>query len=752
MSAPPGSINPRLARGLLLICFFFSGFTALLYQTVWMRLALARFGVNTSVVATVLAVFMLGLAAGSVLAARLVERVEARFGIGPLRLYAVAELVVGIGGLTVPALMSAGREALLAAGPESGGLYSAASTLILTAILLPFCTAMGLTFPAAIAFLKRAGAAGEGHEPFSALYLANVAGALLGAVVTPLFLVEFFGFLATCRGAAVLNAAIAAATLVAFRRGRLAPARPAAEALALVPRDPASRIRRLALFVTGFSTMGMEVVWMRLYPTINGTFVYSFAEIVAIYLLATTFGSFVYRRLRRSEFAGRIGLWFPWLCAASLLPLLSASVTFPEINVILRVFIGLAPFCALLGFLTPALIDREAGDDPARAGNAYGINLLGCVMGSLVAGLVLLPSMGTRGTAFVLASPLFFFLIAPSVRRDGHAVWSVAALAASAAIWFSTTLFEEKFETAQVRRDHVATVVAAGTGMNRSLYVNGSGMTALTTITKMMAHFPAAHLSHPPGRPIDALVICFGMGTSFRSLASWGANVTAVELVPSVPELFGYFAPDGPEMVRASSGRLRIVTDDGRRFLDRSRDTFDLITIDPPPPVAAAGSSLLYSKEFYASAKRKMKPGAILQAWLPTGDRETVAGMTLSVLESFPYVRVYGSIYGVGYHVIASNDPIPRLSPEELVARMPEAAVRDMREWNDSPPASFFGRMLGYEYGVDSLLIDHQRAATLAITDDRPVNEFFLMRRLAKGRVKPPTSEGKGPPAATVPQ
>jgi hypothetical protein len=165
MSVVGDPINPKFARGLLLTCFFLSGFTALLYQTVWLRLALAKFGVNTSVVATVLAVFMLGLAVGSVLAAGLVRRLEARFSLGPLVVYALAELIVGIGGLAVPMLFSAGREVLLAAGPESGGLYSAASTVILTAILLPFCTAMGLTFPAAIAFLKRAGATGEESRP-----------------------------------------------------------------------------------------------------------------------------------------------------------------------------------------------------------------------------------------------------------------------------------------------------------------------------------------------------------------------------------------------------------------------------------------------------------------------------------------------------------------------------------------------------------------------------------------------------------
>jgi len=365
---------------------------------------------------------------------------------------------------------------------------------------------------------------------------------------------------------------------------------------------------------------------------------------------------------------------------------------------------------------------------------------------------VLLPFMGTRGAALVLALPLLLLALLPPLRGQGRGLWSGAAVAAAVAIWFSTTLFEETFPKEQVRRDHVATVVAAGTGLDKKLYVNGVGMTILTTITKMMAHFPAAHLTRHEGQPLDTLVICFGMGTSFRSLASWGANVTAVELVPSVPALFGYFHPEGPGEVLASGGRLRIVHDDGRRFLDRSPVLFDLITIDPPPPVEAAGSSLLYSKEFYASAKRRMKPGAILQTWLPEGDRETIAGMTLSVLESFPYVRVHASINGGSFHVTASNDPIPRLSADELVARMPEAAIRDMKEWIDAPPAEFFQRMLGYEYAAESLLIDHSRAATLAISDDRPVNEFYLMRTLSARVVLPPTGEGKETPAAAAPR
>lgn len=753
MTGTANAMHPRAARGLLTACFFLSGFTALLYQTIWMRLALAAFGVNTSVVATVLAVFMLGLAVGSVLATRVLRFAERRAGLGPLRVYGLAELVVGVGAVGVPALLALGRHVLLSVGPASGALYTILSTAILSMLLFPFCAAMGLTFPSAVSFLRSVGASGEGRLPFSALYVANVLGALVGAVVTPLFLIEYHGFLATSRGAAVVNLAIAVTALVLYSRQRLHPMdmQPPAP-VASGALDPEARARRLALFVTGFSTMGMELVWMRVYPTVIGTFVYSFAAIIAVYLLATTLGSMLYRSLRRFPSAGRMGLWFPWLGATSLLPLLSASTNFEKFRGFPRVFIGLVPFCALLGFVTPALIDREAGDDPGRVGWAYGINLIGCLLGPLVAGFVLLPVFSTRTSAIVLALPLFLMLLVKPVRRDGHPAFSVAAVCAAAAILWSTHLFEEGFPSAQVRRDHVATVVASGTGTNKSLYVNGIGMTVLTTITKMMAHFPAAHLTRQDGQPIHALVICFGMGTTFRSLASWGADVTAVDLVPSVPDMFGYFHPDGPDLVRNSGGRLRIVHDDGRRFLDRSSETFDIITIDPPPPVEAAGSSLLYTKEFYASAKRKMKPGAILQTWLPTGDRETVAGFAKSVLESFPYVRVCGSFQGHGFHVSASNDPIPVLTPEQLVARMPPAAVADMEEWIDAPPAKFFEFMLGNEYVVDSLLIGGSREATLAITDDRPVNEFYFMRRLTAPHAPPATSGRKQTPAAAPPQ
>ena len=159
---------------------------------------------------------------------------------------------------------------------------------------------------------------------------------------------------------------------------------------------------------------------------------------------------------------------------------------------------------------------------------------------------------------------------------------------------FSVKGFEDLFGRREVLRDNTATVIATGEGMTKRLLVNGIGITYLTPMTKMMAHLPLAFLEHTPR---NALVVCFGMGTTYRSLLSWNIPTTAVELVPSVPRLFWYYHPDGPELL--TSPRSHVVIDDGRRYLERSREQYDVITIDPPPPVEAAGTSLLYSKEFY---------------------------------------------------------------------------------------------------------------------------------------------------------
>jgi spermidine synthase len=235
---------------------------------------------------------------------------------------------------------------------------------------------------------------------------------------------------------------------------------------------------------------------------------------------------------------------------------------------------------------------------------------------------------------------------------------------------------------------------------------------------------PLAFLDHPPQK---ALVICFGMGTTHRSMLSWGIDSTAVDLVPSVPDFFAYYHPDAPQLL--ASPHSHIVIDDGRRFLERNSDQYDVIVIDPPPPIPAAGSSLLYSSEFYAAAKKRLRSDGILVQWYPGGDRQTGAAVTRALTQSFPYVRAFLSLEGWGVHYLASMQPIPARSAAELASRMPAAAAADLIEWGPlHTPEEQFAALLQREIKLQWLLALDKNAP--ALQDDHPVNEYYLVRYL----------------------
>jgi len=276
---------------------------------------------------------------------------------------------------------------------------------------------------------------------------------------------------------------------------------------------------------------------------------------------------------------------------------------------------------------------------------------------------------------------------------------------------------------AEIRRDHTATVVSFGEGMSKRLLVNGIGITSQTPITKLMAHMPLA--IH--GQASSVAVICFGMGTTYRSALTWDVQTTAVDLARSVPAAFPYYFEDAPALMSHPKGR--IVVDDGRRFLHRTSERFDIITIDPPPPLEAAGSSLLYSTDFYELLKARLKPGGLVQQWSPGGDALIDNAIARAMVESFDYVVAFRSIELAGTHYTASTSPIHIPGADEFVSRMPAAARLDLVEWNSGDHRdvrTFMKDVLKRRVAVETLLVQDPE---VVITDDRPFNEYYLMRQ-----------------------
>jgi spermidine synthase len=657
-------------------------------------------------------------------------------------------LIIGLSAMLVPILLQFGYQVIGRLGGQlawdSSYYYLAAGSCIVLS-LLPWCTCMGATFPMAMAAIRRNCPAEQQHS-FSFLYLANVLGAILGTLIPTYILIEQMGFQRTLYVASSMNALLALTVLVLSTQSKDATTADELPA-SVAERTGGAELYPLSssgtlwmLFITGVCTMAMEVVWIRQFTVYLGNVVYAFATILALYLGATYTGSLLYRYWSRTHDPEDSAGGWVYLGLLSLLPLVFADPTLPLPFAnwgAVRAAASIVPFSAALGFLTPMLVDHYSQGDPDRAGRAYALNIVGGILGPLLAGFLFLPLLGDHWALAALSVPLFGIGLLTVFSRSskvvsGRAAFSTKASFATAALLgivvaVLTNGYEAILPERMERRDYMATVIAFNGPHGKGLLVNGIGMTVLTPITKYMVHLPLAFLTHPPR---NGLVICFGMGTSFRSMLSWGIDTTAVELIPSVPQLFGFYHADGPEI--AKSPLAHIVIDDGRRYLERSTTQYDVITMDPPPPLTTPSTSLLYSKEFYEVVKKHLKPGGILQAWLAVGDpgcdRTMATAFSKALQESFPYIRVIPSLNGFGLHFLASMDPIPLPSPAELAARMPARAAADFVEWGPHrTPEEMFAEVLRYVQTIDR--VASIIPATPPLQDDRPINEYFFMRR-----------------------
>lgn len=733
-------------RRILFLLFFLSGFSSLAYQVIWTRMAFASFGIITPVLSVVLSVFMLGLAVGSWAGGRWISGLVRRTGRSAIVFYAFAELLIGVSAFAVPKLFALGERVLLAAGQTDSFQYLSLSALVLAVAILPWCVCMGTTFPFMMAFIRERDR--DDTQSFSFLYLANVLGAMSGTFLTAMVLVELLGFRHTLWLAAAGNFLIAltAGGLARGRRGlttlsTLTGTEPALSGtISSLPAAGRRRLIRWILFSTGFCAMAMEVVWTRAFTPVLKTQVYSFALIVFTYLGATFLGSWWYRRNLRNGSPCPTAKLMALLVVVVFLPILANDHRFLKINILFSIHPGstilllasICPLCAVLGYLTPGLIDEYAAGHPAIAGRAYAINVLGCILGPLFASYVLLPRLSERFALILLGLPFlgFYFLVSKSLSvRQSEWAGRAAVVILACAIFVSEdyqNYLSGLTTHMEARRDYAASVISIGEGMDKVLLVNGVGMTVMTSVTKFMAHLPLAFHEGPSQ---SALIICFGMGTTYRSALSWNIETTVVELVPSVPKEFGFFHADAARILDNPKGH--IVIDDGRRFLMRSREKFDVIVIDPPPPVETAGSSLLYSTEFYELAKQHLKPHGILQNWAFGTEPSTFQAILRSFHESFPHVRCFACVTAEGVFLLGSMDPIENLTAEKLSSRMPATAKEDLLEWSPSPDLpGYLNLAISHELTIKDGLNPNPK---IRITDDQPYNEYFLLRQAGLG-------------------
>ncbi|HEY7953679.1 MAG TPA: fused MFS/spermidine synthase [Polyangia bacterium] len=705
----------------VLLCFFLSGASGLVLEEVWTRELTLVFGSTTLAVATVLSVFMGGLALGSRLGGRIADRTRDR-----LQTYALAEAGVGLYALLVPLLLTffpaLNRGLYHLFGDHLIGLSLGRFAGAAILLLVP-TTLMGATLP----ILSRHFVAGDQQTSkigatVGTLYAINTFGAVVGTFVGGFVLLPEVGVRATNIVAAATNLSLFALVLGA---ARLAARHQDPLALAPVaapePGPPDAfiadeRQRAVALYAFAFSgaaAMLYQVLWTRALAIVLGSSIYSFTLILLAFLIGLSSGAALTSRLsarsaRPVEWLAGVHLavalmvGFSYLVMdklpAGFLALLRGSTL--SVNGILFcqfLLAGLAilPATFCMGGVLPLTL-RIYASGPERVGrevgDAYSVNTVGAIVGSFAAGFVVLPVLGLqRGLglgAFIsvaLASAMLLVTREKAIKRTIAlaALLPILALATMRALprWslehFSAGLFRiaiakdiiatNKWTLPKLEfyKDGIATTVSVERwGKTVALKNNGkvdasNGADMATQI--MVGLYPL--LFHPTAidNPPNVAVIGFGSGVTIGAVTQFPiAHADVVELEPSVVEAgTRFFGPYNHHPER--DPRVRIVIGDGRNFLTQSDDKYDAIVSEPSNPWIT-GVSNLFTVDYWRLARRRLADDGVFCQWAQLYEMSTpdIKSILRSFAEVFPYTYAFSAEdLSADVILVAANHPLP---------------------------------------------------------------------------------------------
>ncbi len=690
----------------------------MIYEIVWFQLLQLVIGSSAVSLAVLLGTYMGGMCLGSLALPRLVPR-----RMHPLRVYAWLELTLGVLGIAVLFVMPYVTDLYtLAAGTGLPAVLGRG--IVCVACLLPPTMLMGATLPAIARWMEESP---EGISWLGFFYGGNIAGAVLGCLAAGFYLLRVHDMEKATYVAAMLNVSIGLFALaLAVFIPNAQPQAIAPDRDAIVPRRPWLVYATIAL--SGACALAAEVVWTRQLALMLGGTVYTFSNILAVFLVGLGIGSSVGSMIARSSPRPRLLLGLCQLLAAGGIAwtasMLSRSVPFWPINPYLskdpwltfqldlaRCFWSILPATILWGASFPLALAAGAakGQDPGRlVGSMYAANTVGAILGAVGASLFLVYWLGTQRAEEILiglsvAAALFTIVPyawslgwSPALNRSSLALGGVSVVVALALIaWPAAKLVQSVpplpwelvafGRTLATSLEEKRTNLYMGEGLNSSVAVTESGSTRYFHISgkveasnndqdmrleRMLGHLPA--LFHP--NPRSVLVVGCGAGVTAGSFLTYPSveRVVICELEPLVPQAIApYFANENYSV--ATDPRVQIIFDDARHYILTSKEQFDIITSDPIHPWVK-GSATLYTKEYFELCKRRLNPGGLITQWVPL--YESNEAVVKSEMATFFDVFPHGTIWnnddsGKGYDTVLLGQAEPlKINADELQQRL----------------------------------------------------------------------------------
>ena len=741
----------------LVVLFFCSGTSGLIYQVLWLRQLSLVFGVTVYAASTVLAVFMAGLAIGSLLAGRVVARVRR-----PLAAFGAAEIFIGLLAVCTPAGLGATAviyDTVHAALPDALAVVTAARFLCAVPVLLGPTILMGLTLPllGASSIVRGTGAGAR----LSALYAANTAGALTGALLAGYELIGAIGMQRTYLAAAAVNVMVGVGALALSRGDERAEAQAEASASVEIT-DRARRAIAIVIALSGAASLALEIVWFRILLQFLTATTYAFTTMLATVLGGIALGGAISVRVLskpRDWHATLVRMFFATGIAVvlSLIFLIwSFNAGWRTSATIQACAAAILPAAILMGVSFPIALrlgafsnmsEGAAGRSIAdRVGTLYALNVAGAIVGALAGGFVLLPWLGSQWSLVVLAGVFILgglVLVAAHPRRSAF----VIASAVSFAVYVAGSAMLSDPMTATIGRRHGAeqrevwrhegaqtAVSILSNGTQRTMFTDGvhqaDDSPPMVELHRIIGHLPMM-LHAAPSR---ILVVGLGGGTTPGAISLHpGASLDIVELSESVRLAAAEFAHVNYDILHRPNVRLRV--DDGRNYLRLTDDRYDVITADVIHPTVA-GAGILYSREYFSLIRRALRPDGLAMQWIGNRPEEHYKVLMRTFLEVFPYTTLWQG----GTLMVGSLSPL-RVSPGTIDEHLRSPRVRAALADVGLQSAEALRRL--YTAGPDALRRFVGPGEIL--TDDRPLLEFYSSFR--GGAENPNLSSVSGTPA-----
>lgn len=727
---------------MILFLFFCSGATALVYEVVWSKYLSLIFGSTAYAQTVVLAVFMGGLALGNrIIGARsdLLQK--------PLAGYGSLEVLVGLYAFCFPLLYKAADRVFTLAGSpllDHSLLLLLLKCVISIALLLLPTVMMGGTLPLLSAWLqKQSNDAGRWSARF---YSTNSLGAVFGAWFAGFILIRSIGMVSTLQMTALANVLLGFTAIAIARRSQTSADSLTDSSATVAAGDTDSNTKTLfwitaMVAITGGVSMGLEVLASRSLTLIFGASVQAFATVLMAFILGIGLGGAAAASPRMKRWRYESTIFALLLVAAAIVGILVVGIE-KWVDAYRHIRVGLARTemgyrfyqiiaagfsmivlgipAGLIGAVLPLclrLVSNQQGFGN-RVGRLLTWNTLGAVVGVLLTGFILMPSLGLRSAFFILALALcaavfllawhfrkwaffissgsiaVFLAISCLVGGEGwrHVLTSGVFRSRETAVDPNVMELRKKFMKIVFYEDGPDATVSVERGTDNEMGLRISGKAEASTQGDLPTQLIVAHLPmlmRPQSK--DVFVLGLASGITCRGLLAYPIeHLTVAENCAPVLRAAEFFSTWNRGVLTNPVTKVRL--EDGRTVLKLSPKPYDVIVSEPSNPWFASVGSV-FNKEYYEIASSRLKPGGFMVQWFHVYEmQDPIVEMVIRTFASvFPNMEIWDASYG-DLVLLGSNQPWVS-TPETLRKAYEIGLVRkDLESIGLGTPETFWAR------------------------------------------------------------